>query len=163
MKLLRVEDDRRIFHLAKQERQLLALLLGLYPVIPSAHQSLSKSAATANLADQRMLDQALAEQRSENKKLIRSFLADPRHFHESDGSVRMTVTGAEIEWLLQVLNDVRVGNWILLGSPADELPELAPDDPNAPHAWAMDLAGFFQMSLLGALNKSSSGHTDQNS
>jgi hypothetical protein len=163
VKLLRVEDDHRIFHLAKQERQLLALMLGLYPVIPSAHQSLSKSAGAANHADQRLLDQALAEQRTVNKKLIRSFLADPRHFNERDDSVRMTVTAGEIEWLLQVLNDVRVGNWILLGSPADELPELAPNDPNAPQAWAMDLAGFFQMSLLGALNKSSSGHADHNS
>jgi hypothetical protein len=163
VKLLRVEDDRRIFHLTKQEGQLLALILGLYPVIPSAHQPLSKSAGTANHADQHLLDQALAEQRSENKKLIETFLADPRHFQENHGSVRMAVTAAETEWLLQVLNDVRVGNWILLGSPADELPDLAPDDPNGPHAWAMDLAGFCQMSLLGALNKSPSGHTDQNS
>ena len=64
-----------------------------------------------------MLDEALAEQRKENKQLVEKFLADADRFQETEGDVRMTLTAGEIEWLLQVLNDVRVGNWILLGRP----------------------------------------------
>jgi hypothetical protein len=151
--LLRVENDHYLFHLAKQERELLALILRLYPVIPAAHQPLSKSAANPNPANQRLLDEALAEQRKENKKLVQSFLADPQRFLETETSCRLTLTAAEIEWLLQVLNDVHVGSWIRLGSPDKKLTRVAPDDPNAPHALAMDLATFFQMHLLEAVNE----------
>lgn len=152
MKFLHAENDRYVFHLAKQEKELLALILGLYPVIPSAHQPLSKSSAAANKANQHLLDEALAEQRAENKNRIEAFLADARHFHETGASGRMLVTAAEIEWLLQVLNDVRVGNWILMGSPDEELSDLTPDNANAPRVGAMELAGFFQMNLLSAVN-----------
>ena len=34
--------------------------------------------------------------------------------------LQLTLSGPEIEWLLQVLNDVRVGSWIALGSPDPE-------------------------------------------
>jgi hypothetical protein len=150
VKLLRAENDRYLFQLAEQESALLALILRLYPVIPSAHQPLSKSSAKTNEANQRLLDDALAEQRNENKKLVESFLADSRRFQKTDTSCRLILSAADVEWLLQVLNDIRVGSWILLGSPEEELPVVPADDPKAPHAWAMDLAGFFQMNLLRA-------------
>jgi len=153
VKLLRLQNDRYTFHLAKQESELLTLILRLYPVIPPAHQPLSKSSARVNEANQRLLDEALAEQRSANKKLVESFLTDAQRFHVADESARVTVTAAEIEWLLQVLNDVRVGNWILLDSPDIEPRHIDPKDPNAPRLWAMELAAMFQSALLRALHK----------
>lgn len=154
MKLLRAEKDRFVFRLAPPEKEVLALLLRLYPVIPPAHQQLSKSTASVNDANQQLLDEALAEQRKENKDMVDSFLADPKRFKDNEASVRMTVTPADVEWLLQILNDVRVGNWILLGSPEEgERPEILPNDPNAPRLGAMEMAAFFQMHLLRALNQ----------
>lgn len=155
MKLLRIEKERYIFHLARQERALLALILRLYPVIPSAHQPVSKSAPAASQASQRLLDEALAEQRADNKKIVDDFVKDPKRFEEVHAGFQLTLTAAEIDWLLQILNDVRVGSWILLGSPEEEQRAISEDDPNAPHAWAMDLAGFFQMNFLRALGGTS--------
>lgn len=153
MKLLHVKDNSYLFDLDKREKELLTLILRQYPVIPPAHHKLSKSPAPADQPNQRLLDEALAEQRKENKKLVDAFLANPQRFHETQTHSRMKLAATETEWLLQVLNDVRVGNWILSGSP-DELPYSAdPDDWNTPHVWAMELAGFFQMSLLHALTK----------
>ena len=153
MKLLRAENDRYLFLLAKQEKDLLAITLGLYPVIPSAHQPLSKS-STPDQANQRLLDEALAEQRKENKKLIQDLLTDTKHFQETEDAVEMTLTVAEIEWVLQVLNDVHVGHWLLLGSP-EKRPRFSPASQNARHVLAMDLACMFQSDLLGAINQSS--------
>lgn len=150
MKLLRVENDRRVFELAKGEKDLLEIALGFYPVIPSAHQRLSKS-SQPNDANQHLLDEALAEQRKENKKLVQDLLSNPRRFRETEDSVEMTLSAAEIEWLLQVLNDVQVGNWILLGSP-EKRPRFSLNSENARHVLAMDLACMFQSELLEAIH-----------
>ena len=150
MKFLRVDNEQFFFELTEAEKELLTLVLRLYPVIPPAHHRLSKNAEKPDPAHQQLLNEALAEQRRENKKLVETFLADPKRFIETSDSFRLNLSAAEIEWLLQVLNDVRVGNWILLGSPEEELPVVAPEDANAPHAWAMELAGFFQSGFLRA-------------
>jgi hypothetical protein len=150
VKLLRVENDRHVFELTKGERDLLAIALGFYPVIPSAHQRLSKSAQPDD-ANQRLLDEALAEQRKENKKFVQDLLANPQRFRENEDSVEMTLTGAEIEWLLQVLNDVHVGSWILMGSP-EKRPRFSLNSVNARHVLAMDLACMFQSELLEAIH-----------
>ncbi|HLX72234.1 MAG TPA: hypothetical protein VKV04_21665 [Verrucomicrobiae bacterium] len=147
MKFLRVEDDHSVFHLEKGEKELFIALLRQYPIIPPAHHRLSKSTAPANTANQKLLDDALAEQRKENKILVAAFLADPQRFSETDAFCRLRLTAAETEWLLQVLNDIRVGSWILAGSP-EELPHLIFADLPTPEVWTMELAGDFQMSLL---------------
>ncbi len=66
----------------------------------------------------------------------------------------MILTPAEIEWVLQVLNDVHVGNWILLGSP-EERPRYSPGGENARSVVVMDLASMFQSQLLEAMNRGS--------
>jgi hypothetical protein len=150
MKLFRSEDDGFVFHLGKRERELLMLILRQYPVIPPAHYKLSNSPAADNKSNQRLLDEALAEQRNENKKLVDAFLADTRRFSEMPTYSRLKLTAGDIEWLLQVLNDIRVGSWILAGSP-EELPHSETNTPSTPYEWSMELSGFFQMNLLHAI------------
>jgi hypothetical protein len=154
VRLLRFENDKYVFRLGKGEKELLAVVLSLYPVVPPAHQAISKSAEIASKTNQRLLDEALAEQRSENKKLVTSFLADNKRFHETEISVRMTITPAEMEWLLQVLNDIHVGSWILSGSPDEDAPDPDSTEKNARHIGAMELARWFQLDLLAGLNRS---------
>jgi hypothetical protein len=148
VKVLRVENDRYFFQLGHREKALFELLLRLYPVIPSAHQPLSKTAPIAE-ENQKLLDEALAEQRFENRQLVDKLLTDPERFQETEDGVQMALTAGEIEWVLQVLNDVRVGNWIQLGSP-EEHPRFDPNAENAAHVLLMGLASDFQMDLLTA-------------
>lgn len=150
MKLLRVENDRHVFELTQWEKDLLAIALGFYPVIPSAHQRLSKSSKSDD-ASQRLLNEALAEQRKENKKFADDLLTNPQRFRETENSIELTLTAAEIEILLQVLNDVSVGNWILLGSP-EKRPRFSPNSENAGRVLAMDLAYMLQSELLEAIH-----------
>ena len=104
--------------MGQREKRLLPQILKLYPRVPPAHHVLSKSGRLPDReANQRLLDEALAEQRAENKKQLQALLADPRRFEHTETGARLSLSPAEVEWLLQVLNDIRVGSWILLGSP----------------------------------------------
>jgi len=149
VKLLRFENHRYFFQLDRDEKPLFEFLLRLYPLVPSAHQALTKSSAQLD-ENQRLLDEALAEQRKENKQHVEQLLADTDRFKDSDTGSELILTAGEIEWLLQVLNDVRVGNWILLGSP-EEHPRFDPDAGNAAYVLTMELASSFQMDLLMAI------------
>ena len=105
--------------------------------------------------NQRLLDEALAAHREEQAQLVRAFLDEPDRFAAVKEGWRFQLTAPQIEWLLQVLNDVRVGNWVVLGSPDFEQGEQVPlTDENAERLWLMETAGFFQDHLLGAV----SGH-----
>ena len=96
-----------------------------------------------------MLDEALAEQRAENKKKLLAFLAKPERFTENAAGCLLKLSPTEVEWLLQVLNDIRVGSWIILGSPENNIDRL--DETTAPHVWVMEMAGLFQIRMLEAL------------
>lgn len=137
-------------HLSQHEKILLLEVLKLYPRISSAHHRLSKSSNLPNLAaDQRLLDEALAEQRAKNKQQLDELLANPQRFEETPKSLRLSLSRAEFEWLLQILNDIRVGSWIHLGSPEDLRPPL--NEVNATHFWNMEMASYFEAQLLDAL------------
>ena len=150
MKLIRATKSRLLFHLDHWEERLWLHVLHLYPCVPPAHQRLSKAGRLPDHeANQRLLDEALAEQRAENKKQLQALLADGRKFAHTETGGRLSLSTAEVEWVLQVLNDVRVGSWVRLGSPEEKAVEL--NEKTTPHSRAMEMAGYFQMQLLEAL------------
>jgi len=150
MKLLQATATRLLFQLGRREARLLPEILQLYPRVPPAHHVLSRTGQVPNReANQQLLDEALAEQRAENRQQVRALLADRQRFATTQTGGRLSLAPAELEWLLQVLNDIRVGSWIHLGSPEAKLPEL--DDSTAPDFLAMEMAGYFEAQLLKAL------------
>jgi hypothetical protein len=152
VKVVRRHKEKTVLLLEKGEKPLLLALLNRYPLIPSAYQPLSRTAISSeHEADQRLLDEALAEQRQENKRQLQTLLKTPRRFRKVQAGWHLSLSAPDIEWLLQVLNDVRVGSWIILGSPERDLPDLELSEQAAPHAWAMEMAGYFQAQLLEAL------------
>jgi hypothetical protein len=152
MKLIRSTKTRLVFDLGQREEQMLLRLLKLYPCVPPAHHVLSKAGRLPDSeANQQLLDEALAEQRAQHKKQLQTLLADPRRLEHTESGARLSLSSAEAEWFMQVLNDIRVGSWILLGSPDGKPLELTPE--KAPHFVAMERAGYFQMQLLEALER----------
>lgn len=150
MKLLKRHRDALTFHLTAREKPLLLAVLERYPVIPAAHRFHGQSKA-GTVADQELLEEALSEQRHLNKRRLKSLLKDPRRLKHIGTGFHWVLTVADIEALLQVLNDIRVGNWIHLGSPEKDLWNVELSADTVPHAWSMELAGFFEMALLEAL------------
>ncbi len=153
MKVVGMLADKLVLDLDAHERRALLRLLKLYPRVPPAHHRLTKGAPRPSgpydEANQRLLEEAMAEQRAEHKRSLRAFvnahLAPPAS--PLNEGCRLTLSGVDMEFLLQVLNDIRVGSWILLGSPEARV------QLNSPDAWAMELAGFFQSELLSALDQ----------
>jgi len=152
VKLIRRSDARLLFHLGQREGGLLLQVLRRYPRVPPAHQPLSKSGRVPDRQEtQRLLDEALAEQRADCKRQVRALLADPRRFHKVEGGFQLSLSRGDAEWLLQVLNDIRVGSWIILGSPEGKPEDL--NDRNAGDFLMMELAGAFEGELLEALSR----------
>jgi hypothetical protein len=152
VKLVQATRTKLVFDLGRREEQMLLRLLDLYPCVPAAHHVLSKTGRLPHgAANQQLLDEALAEQRAQNKKLLRSFLADPRRLAHTDSGARLSISPAEAEWFMQVLNDIRVGSWIKLGSPEGRPLELNP--AKALCFLAMERAGYFQAQVLEALER----------
>ena len=151
MKFVQANNNRFTFALSKRDRRLLQEVLKLYPRIPPGHQTLSKGGKLPDEeASQQLLNEALAEQRAQNKKQVQAFLDSPKRFAENEAGCRLTLSAGEMEWLLQVLNDIRVGSWVILGSPEPRMELALMTEKTAPDFWAMEMAGYFQAHLLEA-------------
>src|ERR1051326_1977007 len=101
MKLVRATKGNFLFYLSTREKQLLLQVLHLYPRVPPAHHRVSKSPKSNEPTEsQRLLDEALAEQRSENKTKLEAFLTDPPRFQQSGTGWRLSLSPSELEWLL---------------------------------------------------------------
>ena len=148
MKLLRRVKGKCFFQLGRREKDLLLSVLSLYPRIPSEYQRLSK-VTSVDEASQKLLEDALADQRAENKRRLQALLTESGRFVKHENGWRLALSLAELEWLLQILNDVRVGSWLVLGSPETRFEAVT--EKTAPHIWAMEMAGGFQMEFLAAI------------
>jgi hypothetical protein len=156
VKLIRTNREKLVFEISLPEKRLLFEVLKLYPLISATHHRLSKTSKTAKHDEnQRLLEESLAAQREENRKNVRAMLNEPGRFQATASGFQLALSGPEIEWLLQVLNDVRVGSWIALGAPDPEQgKKVVFSEKILPHFRMMELAGAFEMVFLDAL----SGH-----
>jgi hypothetical protein len=154
VKLIRSKREQLVFEISLSEKRLLSAVLKLYPLISATHHRLTKSARTAKHDEnQKLLEESLAAQREENRKNVRAMLDEPGRFQAAASGFQLTLSGPEIEWLLQVLNDVRVGSWIAIGSPDPERGgKILFKEKLLPHFRTMELAGAFEMVFLDALS-----------
>jgi hypothetical protein len=152
VKLLPREGERLEFQLGHREMIHWLTLLSLYPCVPPAHHRLTRKTGEDSNAtnNQALLDEALAEQREQQRENLRQLLEDRARCRENPDGGQLSLSPADAEWLLQVLNDIRVGSWIRLGSPETGLPPIT--RVNVRDIWAMEAAGHFQACLLEALN-----------
>ena len=152
MKLLRSTNETFMFSLTGVEQKVFLEVLRLYPLVPASHQPLSKTIKGRRaIEDQHLLDEALAEQRAKHKSHLDQWLQENGRFRRTKAGCNLTVRHDDAEWLLQILNDIRIGNWLRLGSP-DDHPEPEEMDPELQRIWAaMEVSGMFQMAVLHAL------------
>ena len=154
MKINKSDGDKFTFLVSKKEKQLLFDILALYPLVPACFQPLSKTAGAADIqTDQRLLEESLAAHKQENRKQLSVIINELNRVQENAGGGRLTLSSDQLEGLLQVLNDIRVGSWLKLGSPdAARKKVIELNQDNARYAWAMEVAGLFQTALLTARN-----------
>ena len=153
MKRINANEQSIVFHLSAREHHGFLEILKLYPVVPASHQLVSRELRDAPAAEfQRLLDEALAEQRAANKALLDAWLAKAGRFEKKKSGYHFTLERSDSEWLLQVLNDIRVGHWLRLGSPDASAVKPQNLDLKVLPTWlAMEMSGYFQMMILEAL------------
>ena len=159
MKLLSRDDNRCVLHFTTQEKDLLLGLLPQYPKLPADHHQASRN-GDANTDVQALLADALTEQREKNRAAAESLLANTARFKPEEEDWRLTLTYAEIEWFLQVLNDLRVGSWLALDSPQQDedgsyINFENVTSENVTDIWTMKICGALQYELLKALHEES--------
>ena len=152
MKLLRKTDEEFVFEFRQRERHLLTAILQLYPLLNPDYHQVSRTGLPEQAHDaQQLLRDAMAERQQKNKTLVADFLHDRNWTEAVEGRYQLTFSPDQIEWLLQVLNDVRVGSWVMLGKPDTQSGEkVQATINNLPYAAAMEFSGYFQMALLEA-------------
>lgn len=154
MKRVDTRADGWTLEVSRQEKELLLQVLVLYPVIPVSHHNVTRGALTPQLEEsQRVLDAALADRRSALQTMLRTTWFTSARFTLQGKGFRVSLSHAELEELLEALNDVRVGSWLKLGSPdAAKLATLGGDEKLTPWIVAMELCGYFQSALLDAVD-----------
>jgi hypothetical protein len=130
-------------------------ILQLYPVLTTGyHRAASGKGANELEATQKLLEEAMGEQVKENKANVQAFIHDTGRFQETDANVEFSMATGEAEWLLQVLNDIRVGSWVSLGCPTPDKQLTELTEEQARSLWVMDVTALFQNELLKALRAS---------
>lgn len=154
MKLVEASETTFVFEFSHREKELLAAILKYYPLLNPDYHRLPKPTGDRKIDEgQDLLIEAMAEQKAANKKLVTAFFAE-ENWPPAGIQLRRSLSSEEMGWLLQVLNDVRVGSWVKLGRPDHQhgkMPEMTIE--NLPYVSAMELAGLFQSILLEALKR----------
>jgi hypothetical protein len=149
MKLARQKDGLWQYHLAQNEADVLVGLLKKFPFTKIDEVKISKTDKHPKARErEKLLNESLAEHRKELKKLAQALIR-PDKFKRQEKGFLMTLSLEERETMLQILNDIRVGSWHVLGEP-EELHSHAPqtDAKDLTYRSLIDLAGYFECALL---------------
>jgi hypothetical protein len=153
MTFVHLKKDQFFFQLGSLDKALLFQLIERYPLVPSSH---FKSSTTPEISiDSEFIGELLAEERQENKRKLNGFFISAKKFSSSgEEKSLLALSFAEMQWLLQILNDIRVGSWIQLASPDENAMEAFDQGHQLnEQSWAMVLASRFQSTLLSALDQ----------
>ncbi len=154
MKLVKKTDDEVVFWLHPDEYEALLMVVDQYPVLKEDYQTLSQSQDPKIVeAAQELLRQSLEEQKAENQRFKQTFMQQGKHLKRVGKGYHLILKAHEVERLLQVLNDVRVGMWYALGCPESNDPEVVLKS-NLHHLdkyWAMEIAGSLEWNLIELL------------
>lgn len=126
MRLVEAKEGQFVFHLAERDRAILTYVLKSFPIDSAPIAPLSKCGEGERFAEaERLLEESLAGYRAEQKRHVDAFLGEQGRFAERQKGFRLRLTRNELEWLLQVINQVRTGLWTKLGRPGELSPLLS--------------------------------------
>ena len=157
MKLVRKDDKAFVFEMVPDEKRLFLDVLKLYPLIPAVHRPAPRTAGAGPPPDnQKLLAEALAERKQANQRQLQKLLSEERPFKTVPAGCQFTLGDSQAEWLLQVVNEIRVGSWLILGEPDEKKGKpIRLNRENARYYAAMEFCDYIEMTLLDAFNRRS--------
>lgn len=153
MRLKEIKQDHWLYSLTDLERNILEAILERYPVLDPGYQQISRYMDSEETKEtQELLEECMSDQQRESRNFVNQILMEGSRqlFEVGDHNWELTLSSEERETLLQILNDIRVGFWLELGSPEETSPNNS-DQLTAEQEskWALfQFTGYFQSNLL---------------
>ncbi len=159
MKLIGREEEEFVFALSPQEKGLMLTLLSFFPQVPVAHHRLSQTVNQPRDAEnQRLLEESLKAQNEEDQEWLNTSFDGTPHFQAVENGFHLRIKRSEMDRLLQIFNDVRVGSWLALNAPdLEQKKKISANRLSTPFIQRMELAGAFEMILIRALRNPEKG------
>lgn len=155
MKLVNKTHEKYTFELLLEEKDLLIKILQLYPSISPSNFELSKTIKDDKLGQsKRILQDALKEHQLENKRLMHELFQNPDVLKpkKNPDYYTLELNSDQVERLLQVLNDIRIGTWRMLGCPDfEKREEIIRSADDILFLYTMDICEYFEYYILKAL------------
>lgn len=147
MKLLKHNGPRWRYELNQTEGMLLRMLIREFPATAAAAKITRAGGDPKSVERERLLNESLAHHRQELKRSAGRLVAG--NLKPNKDVWWLSLSAAEREVLLQLLNDIRVESWHALGDPEnlDALPPQASEGDHR-HHHIMHLAGYFEYKLV---------------
>lgn len=125
------------------------LVLSQFP-LRDRDQQISKFGSEEDLKDaQELLDEAMESRRKEARAELEIWLRADGQFNDAQDGKELVIRNDEREWLLQILNNVRVGAWQQLGEPEDLTDAFrSATEESIRNLTIMEMAGNFQSVLF---------------
>jgi hypothetical protein len=157
VKLIKKGAEDYVFQMTCSQKTLLFDIIRSYPLLPAEYHRISQGENAEEFQEnQQILEQAMAEEHRTKRDQIVNMLSDPKRFIHTKDSCHFFLKYTEAECLMQVLNDIRVGAWVRIGSPEHlDLDEHYMDDEVAHLCYLMETSGHFQYLLLKAISSDS--------
>jgi hypothetical protein len=155
VKLLNKTGEKFVFELMSEEKELLSKIFGLYPMLDRDKLELSKTIKDEQICQsKKILSDAFKEFQDSNKRFISELFEKSDNFKPSEDYEYYTLEldGEQIERLLQILNDIRVGMWQKLGCPdLENRKDFIRSAEDVFAVYIMDICEYFEYYLLKAL------------
>ncbi len=150
MRRIQRDEHAIVIELEDQELHLVKRLLSGYPLVDNQKRELSKETPPANLIDDtELLRSSLNERAEHNRQRLARWLGQDQTLTAKDDGWHLTLALRDIDWFLQILNDLRVGSWHQLGCPGpEEQQQMDYSAENVQALWTMEIAGALQMMVL---------------
>lgn len=148
-----------VFELEPVETQIILLLFSSDPILfdpgrppgKTPHSKEADAEEEDTETDQTCLRDALQESRNENRVKAGEFLRRRLRKRPNAETTLLTLPSADLDWLLQMLNEIRVGSWYALNCPDEhEEPRLSKNPEHLHHVLRLDFSGMLQSLILAA-------------
>ena len=149
MKLLKHNKDEWQYELNRSEGDCLQSLLKQFPITKGFPNKISRTDPNPETVErEKLLNESMAHHREQLKKLAGNLISADK-IKASQNGWRLSISPEERETLFQILNDIRVGCWRVLGEPENlESKTSPPSDKELMFYNLMNLAGYFEHKLL---------------
>ncbi len=151
MKLLAKGPEAVVLSLTAMDRRLIDAVLSAFEQLPRRDGPISRSGEVP-AAEEELLHAALSERRTDQWRWFTELGSTKGAWSRHGREWKLTLPPDRFESLLQMLNDIRVSAWKILGCPAD-LPHgpFETDTVEGVTGWLMLTTGFLQSNLLFTL------------